>query len=173
MNETVAQYTARLKGYTEGKDPLGIQGETADTLARLTEGVAEEALTRQQAPGKWSAREILAHLAEAEIVIAWRYRQMVEQSGAGLAAYDQNEWARLGDYRAADPKESLELFRVLRKKNLQMLARLTPEEWQRFGVHSERGKMTVEDLVRQVAGHDLNHIEQLREIVGKAKSANS
>lgn len=167
MNETVAQYTARLTGYTEGKDPLAIQRETARTLARLTEGQSEEALTRRPAPGKWSVREILAHFAEGEIVIAWRYRQMIEQSGVALAAYDQNAWARLGDYSAEPPQESLELFRALRKKNLQMLERLTPEEWQHFGVHSERGKMTLKELVRQVAGHDLNHIAQVREILAQ------
>ncbi len=167
MSETVAQYRARLIGYTEGKDPLAVQHETAAILTRLTEGQPEEALARHTAPGKWSAREILAHFAEAEIVIAWRYRQIVERSGVGIAAYDQNVWARLGDYTAAAPKESLELFRALRKKNLQMLARLTPEEWQHHGVHAERGEMTLRDLVREVAGHDLNHIQQMEEILTK------
>ncbi len=168
MSETVAQYAARLIGYTEGKDPLAIQNETAETLAGLIEDASEETLTRRPAPRKWSAREILAHFAEAEIVIAWRYRQIIEQSGTPLAAYDQNEWARLGDYSATAPQESLELFRLLRKKNLQMLARLTPEEWERFGMHTERGKMTVRELVVQVAGHDLNHIKQINEILSKA-----
>ncbi len=98
----------------------------------------------------------------------WRYRQMIEQSGITLTSFDQGEWARLGDYSATEPKESLEIFRILRNRNLQMFARLTPEQWQCFGVHSERGKMTVEDLVRQMAGHDLNHIAQMTEIVAKA-----
>ena len=113
-------------------------------------------------------REILAHLAETELVSTWRYRQMIEHSGAALASFDQNEWARLGDYGASDPKESLAVFRLLRKKNLQMFAQLTPDEWQRFGVHVERGKMTVKDLVGQMAGHDLNHIAQVKQLAGKA-----
>jgi uncharacterized damage-inducible protein DinB len=168
MNETIAQYSTRIGGYIEGKDPLVIQRQTAETLASLIENVREEALTRECAPGKWSVREVLAHLAEAEMVSTWRYRQMIEQSGITLTSFNQDEWARLGDYAATEPKESLEMLRILRKKNLQMFARLTPEEWQCFGMHSERGKMTVEDLMRQIAGHDLNHIAQVREMVAKA-----
>jgi hypothetical protein len=167
MNETIAQYMARIAGNIEGKDPLVVQRQSPDMLALLIEGVPEEALLRERAPGKWSVREILAHLAEAEMVSTWRYRQMIEQSGVTLTSFNQDEWARLGDYGATEPRESLQIFRLLRKKNLQMFARLTPEEWQRFGTHSERGKMTVKDLVRQMAGHDLNHIAQVRELVAK------
>ncbi|HEY3936483.1 MAG TPA: DinB family protein [Bryobacteraceae bacterium] len=168
MNETIAQYSARIGGYIEGKDPLVVQRQTVETLTRLIEGVPEEALTRESAPGKWSVRDVLAHLAEAEMVSTWRYRQMIEQSSVTLTSFNQEEWARLGDYGATEPKESLEMLRILRKKNLQMFARLTPEEWECFGMHSERGKMTVEDLMRQIAGHDLNHIAQVREMVAKA-----
>jgi uncharacterized damage-inducible protein DinB len=165
MNETIAQYTARIAGYIQGKDPMAVLSQSAETLAHLIKDVPEEALIRERGPGKWSVREILAHLAEAEVVSVWRYRQMIEKSGTPLASFDQDEWARLGDYAATDPRESLELFRMLREKNLLMFARLTREEWLRYGVHSERGKMTVEDLAQQLAGHDLNHIEQVREIV--------
>ncbi len=167
MNETLAQYAARIASYVEGKDSLSIQHQSYQTLARLVEGVPEEALVGQCSPGKWSVREILAHLAEAEIVSTWRYRQMIEQNGVALTAFDQDEWARLGDFGATDVRESLEIFRLLRQNNLRMFARLTHEEWQRFGRHSERGKMTLEDLVRQMAGHDLNHIQQVRQILTK------
>jgi hypothetical protein len=167
MNETIAQYSARIASYIEGKDPLVIQRQSPETLTRLIEGVPEQVLIQERAPGKWSIREILAHLADAEMVSTWRYRQMIEQSGATLTSFDQDEWARLGAYSETEPKESLEIFRILRKRNLQMFAQLTPEEWQCFGMHSERGKMTVQDLMRQMAGHDLNHIAQVKEILAK------
>ena len=166
MIESVAEYTARIAGYVKGKDPLPVQRESASTLADLIRGVPEESLERERAPGKWSAGEILAHLADVEIVSSWRYWQIIEQNGVAIAAFDQDEWARAGDYRSIDSKQSLSLFRMLRENNLRLFARFTPEEWQRFGIHAERGRMTVEDLVSQMAGHDLNHIEQIREIVG-------
>ena len=168
MSETIAQYAARIYTYIEGKDPLPVQRQTVAALQELIAGVPADVLSREPAPGKWSVREILAHLAEAEIVTTWRYRQMIEHSGVTVAAFDQNEWVRVGDYAGRVPFESLNLLRMLRENNLRMLARLTPEEWQRFGIHAERGKMTVHDLVRQIAGHDLNHIQQVRQIVNQA-----
>jgi uncharacterized damage-inducible protein DinB len=164
------EYKARLAAYVKGKDPVAMQREAPGTLARLIEGVPSETLKRSPAPGKWSVCAILAHLAEDEVASAWRYRQMIENSGLNLASFDQNEWARLGDYDSWNPREALETFRLLREANLRMLAKLTPQEWERFGVHSERGRMTVRDLVAQMAGHDMNHIGQVRHILGRTSS---
>jgi hypothetical protein len=98
--ETPEQYKQRLAGYVEGKDPIAMQRTAADTLERLTAGVSEEKLRRRPAPQKWSVLEILAHLAEDELVASWRYRQMIEHNGATMMGFDQDEWARLGDYGA-------------------------------------------------------------------------
>jgi uncharacterized damage-inducible protein DinB len=158
------RYRARLMGYVKDKDPLVMQRQAPGMLAGVIEALPAEKLRQSPAPGKWSIGQILAHLAEAELVSSWRYRQMVENSGAPLSAFDQAEWARLGAYDARDPKESLELFRLLREANLRLFANLTPEEWQRFSMHAERGRMTVRDLAIQVAGHDMSHMEQVRQI---------
>lgn len=160
-------YISRIVSYTEGKDPIAMQGETAEVLHRLIDGVPEKELKRSPAPGKWSVAEILAHLAESEIVTVWRYRQMIENSGGPLSAYDQDQWAHIGKYGSRDAKSSLRLFTDLRNVNLEMFARLTQEEWQRFGVHAERGKTTVETLARHIAGHDRNHVEQIQKILSK------
>lgn len=161
----VEQYKTRLAAYVQGKDSIAMQRETPDTLARLIEGVPAGTLKRSPAPGKWSVAAILAHLAEDELASSWRYRQMIENSGAMLPGFDQDEWARLGDYASWEPREALEMFRLLREANLRMFAKLTPEDWQCFGVHSERGRMTVKELASQLAGHDMNHIEQVRQIL--------
>ena len=108
---------------------------------------------------------ILAHLAEAELTASWRYRQMLERPGTPLSAYDQDEWARRGDYNSWEPHEALGMFRLLRVANLRLLSGLTAEEWQRFGVHAERGRITVADLAIHMAGHDAGHIDQIRRIV--------
>jgi uncharacterized damage-inducible protein DinB len=145
-----------------------MQREAPGILADLIEALPAEKLKQSPVPGKWSIGQILAHLAEAELVSSWRYRQMIEHSGAPLSAFDQAEWARLGAYDSRDPKESLALFRLLREANLRMFTNLTPEEWQRFGMHAERGRMTIKDLASQVAGHDMSHMDQVRQILAAA-----
>jgi hypothetical protein len=160
-----SEYLDRIRSLSQSTDFLAAQRETLTILADLIRGASESDLSRRPAPGKWSVGEILAHLAEDEVTSYWRYRQMIEDSGVALASFDQDLWSRLGDYQSRKPAESLQLFRLLRESNLGMLALLSPEEWQRYGVHAERGKITVEALARHMVGHDLNHIEQIRRIV--------
>lgn len=90
---------------------------------------------------------------------------MIENSGCALAGFDQDKWARLGYYRSWEPGDALHMFRLLREANVRMLERLTAEEWQCFGIHAERGKISVKDLARHMAGHDMNHIEQIQSIL--------
>ena len=71
----------------------------------------------------------------------------------------------MGDYKSRAPQDSLHLFRLLRLANLQFLERLTPEQWECHGIHAERGRITVRDLATHMAGHDANHIEQIRNIL--------
>jgi len=165
MQETAVQYTARLKAYTANKDPIAMQREAPVTLAGLVDGTPDELLCRRPTSGKWSICAILAHLAEDELVSSWRYRQMIEHSGATLAGFDQDVWARLGDYDKWTPRDALEMFRLLRMANLRMFDQLTPEEWLGSGVHAERGLITVKDLAIHMAGHDMNHIEQIRRLL--------
>jgi uncharacterized damage-inducible protein DinB len=160
-----AQYLARIRQHAEGKDPLQLQKETLEILAELLAPAPDEQLRKRPAKDKWSVGEIVAHLAEDEIATAWRYRQMVEHSGIDLAGFDQDLWARLGNYASRAPQDSLALFRLLRNANLDFLQQLTPEQWECFGIHAERGRITVRDLASHMAGHDANHIEQIRRIL--------
>jgi uncharacterized damage-inducible protein DinB len=160
-----SEYLARIHKYIEGNDPFAVQRETSSLLRELISTASEEQLTTRPNKEKWSVAEILAHLAEDEIATAWRYRQMLEHNGLMLAGFDQDLWARIGNYSSRPPQESLHLFRLLRDTNLQLLERITPEQWECFGIHSERGRITVRDLVTHMAGHDRNHVEQIREIL--------
>jgi hypothetical protein len=134
-------------------------------IAGLIAGASELALRLRPLPRKWSVTEIITHVAEDELVTSWRYRQMIENSGCALAAFDQERWARLGDYATWNPWVALQMFRLLREANVRMLKRLTSEEWERSGIHAERGRITVRDLAQHIAGHDINHIEQIRSIL--------
>jgi uncharacterized damage-inducible protein DinB len=164
MKETPQQYTQRILGFSEGKNPLTIQAATPGKLERLVRGLTPAQLRKAPAPGNWSIREILAHLAEAEIVIGWRLRSMISSSGTPIQAYDQEAWAANQGYSRMDPARSLETFRVLRAFNLALLKSLKPEMLDRYGMHSERGKESVAHTLRMVAGHDLNHLSQVERI---------
>jgi hypothetical protein len=127
--------------------------------------VPETKLQKRPETGKWSVTELLAHLADAEIGASWRYRQMIEHNGGPLPSYDQELWNTLGNYGSRNSADSLQLFRLLRENNLHMFQQLTDEQWGRQGIHAERGEMTVRNLNEQIAGHDLNHLEQIRDIL--------
>lgn len=162
-----AGYLERIRGYAQSGDPLELQQQTPGTIAELIAGATPEQLMRRPADNKWSIGEILAHLAEDEIATAWRYRQMVEHNGIDLAGFDQDMWARLGNYAGRVPHESLELFRLLRIANVRFLERLSPEQWNCGGVHAERGPITVRQLATHMTGHDANHVEQIRRILAR------
>src|SRR5262249_1627006 len=156
--ESAEQYKHRLAGYVEGKDFMIMQRESVGTLARLIDALPEKALRQRPGPRKWSVLEILAHLAEDELTASWRYRQMLEHSAVTLNGFDQDLWAGLGDYSTWSPGEALEMFRLLREANLRLLDRLTPAQWDCYGMHAERGRISVRELARHMAAHDTNHI---------------
>ena len=167
MKENVQQYIQRVTGYVEGKQPLAVQGATAKKLERMIKGVPASKLRKRPAPEKWSVSEILAHLADAEIVGGFRMRLIVGAPGTPIAAFDQDSWVTSGHYDKRDPRKSVEQFRAVREANLALLKSLTPEQWKHYGMHSERGQETIEHIVRMFAGHDINHLQQIESILGK------
>ena len=165
MKETPQQYTQRVVGYMEGKQPLAVQAATAKKLERLIKGVSTSKLRKRPAPEKWSVSEILAHLADAEIVGGFRMRLILGAPGTPIAAFDQDSWVSSGHYDKRDPRKSVEQFRMLREANLALLKSLTPEQWKHYGMHAERGQETIEHIVRMFAGHDINHLQQIEGIL--------
>jgi len=165
MPETPQQYTERLLSYSEGKEPMRLQQAAPKKLAGLIKGKKKQQLTRRPGPGKWSIAEIIAHLADSEIAISWRLRQILSSNGIPIQAYDQDAWATTLDYAHRDPRESLEVYRVLREANLALLKVAPRQLWENYGVHQERGNESVAHVVRMVAGHDLNHLQQVERIL--------
>ncbi|MGA9641303.1 MAG: DinB family protein [Terriglobales bacterium] len=165
MPETAQQYTQRILAHSAGKDPLKLQSATPKTLARLIKNLSPAQLRKKPAPGKWSIAEILAHLADVEIVVGWRIRSILGAPGTAVQAYDQNAWVTSGHYEKRNPRLCLEQMRVLRQANLALYKTLTPAQWKHSGTHSERGEESVEHIVKMVAGHDLNHIQQIERIL--------
>ena len=169
MNETPQQYSQRILGHLEGKDPLKAQAAAAKRLDRLVKGVPASKLRKRPAPDKWSVGEILAHMADAEMVIAWRIRSILGAPGTPIQAYDQDAWAAAGNYAKRDSRKSIEQFRAMRDANLALYKSLSPEQWKYSGMHAERGEESIERVARMIAGHDINHILQIERILAPKK----
>jgi hypothetical protein len=165
MQETVQEYTKRLLSYSEGKDPLRSQQAAPGKLAALLKGKTGKQLIRRPAPDKWSVAEILAHLADAELAISWRIRQILSTNAVPIQAYDQDVWAKTFDYAHRDPRQSLANFRTLREANVALLKSIPRKLWDNYGIHEERGNESITHIVRMVAGHDLNHLQQIQRIL--------
>jgi uncharacterized damage-inducible protein DinB len=169
MQETAQQYIQRILGFIDGKDPLRVQRETPKKLQQLIKPLSKQQLSRRPEREKWSITEILAHLADTELVGGWRMRLILGSNGVSIQPFDQDVWAKTLGYARRDPKVSLETFRVLREANLAMLKSLPKNLWENYGMHQERGKETIAHIVRMFAGHDLNHVAQV-EAIRKGKS---
>lgn len=165
MQETAQQYTQRILGNAEGKDALKVQSVTAKTIEKLIKGKPPAKLRKRPAPDKWSVGEIVAHLADAELITAWRLRSILAAPGTPIQAYDQDALAAARNYGKHDLKKSLEHFRAARDANLALYKGLSPEQWKHHGMHSERGEESLERIARMMAGHDINHLQQIERIL--------
>lgn len=142
-----------------------------ELLATVLTGVFGEEEDFAPAPGKWSARQIMAHLADAELVCGHRCRQIAAEENPTLIAFDQEAWARNLNYAGRKPKQSLETFRRLRAENCELLNGLPAGAFERAGNHSEAGRMTLEQLVERNANHTESHARQLQALREAYKAA--
>jgi tRNA-binding EMAP/Myf-like protein len=169
--ESVEEYVSRLQGLVGAQDPLQVLAESPRVVQQLVRAVPSEARAQRPDPPRWSLNQIVAHLADAEIVGAYRFRAIVASSGVAIQAYDQNRWAEAFRYESLDAVESAGLFAAYRAGTLRMLRRLGPGDLDSYGEHAERGRESVRELMRLYAGHDLNHIQQIARIVTAAGGA--
>jgi uncharacterized damage-inducible protein DinB len=167
MTETFEQYTARLLSLAADGDPRAILAATAARLGELLNGRPAGDLRWTPAPGRWSVAQIVAHLADAEIVFAYRVRTILAAPGTAIQAYDQNAWSSSQRGEHADPQMALNVIRALRESTLALLTRLNDEELERYGVHAERGKESLRHLISLYAGHDRNHLAQIERLIAE------
>lgn len=169
MKETVDQYVKRLLSYSKGKNPAQVHRATPDRVSRLVKGLSKAQLMKRPGPGKWSLAEVLAHLAEGEMVVGYRMRTIVNANGTKIQAYDQDSWVKNSFFLKRHPEEALNLFKVLRKNNVAFAQSIPKKMRSYYGIHAERGKETVDRLLELAAGHDLNHLRTIEEAVKKIK----
>ena len=143
-------------------DPVPILFTTAGRLQTLTAPLAQEQIEAAPAPGKWCIREIVCHLADCELVFGFRLRQTLAEEHALMQPFDQEVWA--GRYRGYDFASALGMFVAARNWNLKLLGTVTATEQHKPTTHPERGTMTFWTIVETMAGHDINHLEQVERI---------
>ena len=163
-------YARRLMLYVVDQEPLEVLESTPAEIKRTISRLSAKQLKLSPARKKWSISEILAHLADGEIVLGYRLRKMISEPGSKIESYDQNKWAKNLSYSKADAIERLTAFSAVRNANVRMLKSLRPNLWKRHGIHQERGRETVERIVLLYAGHDMNHLKQIQYIARKFKA---
>ncbi len=162
--EHAAAYTAAILELLGDREPASVLRETPSVLPRAIDGLSVQQLRTPERPGKWSIGHVLHHLADSEIVWAWRMRLILAQDRPQITGYDQDLWSQRLHYDEADLLDALELFTVLRRANLRLVERASAAELRRVGVHAERGEESLEHLRRMYAGHDLLHLRQIERI---------
>ena len=164
VTDEFKQYIARMKGYIGGREPVKMMAAHPAKLERAVRGLSKAQLTRRPRPGKWSIQEILAHLADTELVYGWRLRMILAQPGLPIQPTDQDAWAKRLGYQRQPAAKLLEQLRVLRESNLRLLKLVPRKWWNRYGVHLQRGRESVTRTVEMWAGHDVNHLNQIAAI---------
>lgn len=142
-----------------GRDALEGLQDTPERIVRLVHEWSAAQYERSYAPGKWSARRILVHLAQTELALTTRVRFALSQDGYAAQAFSQDDWLALDD--GADAKTALDAYVALRRMNILMFRRLTPAQRERSFTHPEYGTLTAWWVAEQLAGHDLHHLKQL------------
>jgi hypothetical protein len=155
-------YRAELLAATEGQDPVAVLRGSLDEVARLVASASAEQLDRSPGPGEWSPAQVLNHLADSDMVSGTRIRMIVTQDRPALVGYDQEAWTDRFGGLDADPAETLDRWRALRRANVRVFESLSDAEWNRVGVHSERGEESARLVVQLMAGHDRVHLDQFR-----------
>ena len=159
----MATFVERQLALLGGQDPTRVLSDTPARLTAVVERLAAAGIRRSREAGKWSGAQVIAHLADMEIVFGYRIRQAIAAVGHAFQLVDQDAWATR--YTNVDVEAALLALKGLRAWNLSLIASLGPEHLERQYVHPERGAETLDKLLRIWAGHDLNHLAQLEALL--------
>jgi hypothetical protein len=163
--EEAAGYTSAVLGLVQDRDPLEVLRTSAAHIQQMIAGVDDSVLTRPEAKDKWSVRDVIAHLADSELVVGWRIRMILATDQPEIIGVDQDMWASRLHYDRVDAHDALETFAALRRWNMRLYENASEEELNRYGVHSERGNESIAHIIRLYAGHDILHHKQISRIL--------
>jgi hypothetical protein len=155
-------YRERLLGLLGDRNPLEALEANSKRVETVARRLGDAGLSRSYVPGKWTGKQILAHLADAEIGIGFRLRQVLSEENHRIQPWDEGAWARR--YTNVDVESALASYLASRRWNLSLLRGLSSEDLEREAFHPERGPEKLGTVVRVLAGHDLNHLAQLERL---------
>jgi hypothetical protein len=156
--------------YLKSGDPLKVAAATPAKIVSLIRGLTPRYLAKRPAPGKWSIQEIIRHLADTEMVMCCRARWIAFEDHPTLVPFDQEKWAA-GQAREKEPvAETLERFRLLRRSQVRLFRQVSQKDLRRTGLHPERGIITLQVQLETLAGHDLNHLEQIQRLAAQHRT---
>ena len=161
------EYQQELLALLDGRDPVEVMAETPVLVRSLAAGLRDEVLTTRPEPAEWSAAEVLGHIWDAELVVSFRGRSILGQSEPSLMGYDQDAWALLP--RPPFPV-MVDAFGAVRASNLHLARSIPAADWERVGVHSERGRLSFRLLLQEIAGHDIAHLRQFEQTVATVRA---
>ncbi len=152
------------------KDPIKVLATTPGKIETLIKGLSPRQLAKRPKPDKWSIREIIAHLTETEMVLCCRARWIAFEDKPTLVPFDQEKWSKSWAREKEPPAETLERLRLLRRSQVRLFRSVPKADFKRTGHHLERGIITLKEQMETAAGHDLNHLAQIKRLAVGFKS---
>lgn len=135
-----------------------------DEVVKALEGFPQGDLTAHPIAGKWSAAEIVHHLADSETISMQRLRRLLTEAHPVIHGYDQEAWARDLGYNQRPMEPALMAFRAARETTAQILQRMSDADWAREGWHTESGRYSAEKWLAIYAAHAHGHADQIRRL---------
>jgi uncharacterized damage-inducible protein DinB len=161
LDPEIRAYVKKIDAYRAGRDPIRLMKSGPAKVARAVRGLRAAQLRKRPAKGKWCIAEILGHLVDTEVVYGYRYRLALSQPGSPIQGYDQHTWTQELRHVRRSPARMLEQIQTLRRVNLDLVQSMPRKMWERYGRHTERGNESVRRTLELIAGHDLNHLDQI------------
>lgn len=154
-------YREKIFGMLGDRNPLEVMAQTATTMAGIVNKHSAAVLRTRPFAGKWTPNEIIGHLADSEWVYGYRLRLILSEDNPEILGTEQDSWVAALHHNERDPSELVETFRTLRDLNLAVWRRTSPADLERCGRHNERGLESLGVMLRLLAGHDVNHLDQI------------
>ena len=134
----------------------------ADDFSAAVKGISENVLSRRPDEKNWSAKEIICHVRDTEEYFLSRFQMILSFDEPKFSPADAGRWAAERQYLRNDAGEALTAFRQRRRETLAFVKEIKPDQWDRTCIHAVRGRMTLRDYLNLLAGHDKNHMDQIK-----------
>ncbi len=130
-------------------------------IFHILKNLSNEQINYKPAENKWSVHEIITHLADTEVQSHVRFRTILANKVPYMVYFDEMDWSIILEYTQINSEESLEVIKLMRRVNYNLLSRLKPEDFNKRGIHSTRGELTLKDLVNSYINHVDTHLVQI------------